>query len=88
MLADIIRQLAQEFGVPIIINEKAEIGAGDFDIEIAISRAMPPGTLLIVSTGAAPLWLTGLAEEGQSLLVKSPELKYIRIEGEELKDKR
>lgn len=83
MLTDIIRQLAQEFGVPIIINERAKLEAGDFDIEIAISRTLPPGTMLIVSTGAAPLWLTGLAEEGQTLLVKSPELKYIRVEGEE-----
>jgi len=82
-MLEIIRQLAQEFGVPIIIDEKENVRAGDFDIEIAINRSVPPGTMLMVGTEGTPLWLLGLAEEGQLLSEKSPTLRYNRIEGEE-----
>ena len=79
-MLEIIRQLAQEFGVPILIQGKESAQVGDFEIEIAISRSVPPGTMLMVGTEGAPLWLLGLAEDGQLLMEKSPTLRYNRIE--------
>lgn len=85
-MLEIIRQLAQEFGVAIIIDERADVAIGDFKFEMAISRSVPPGTMLMVGTEGAPLWLLGLADDGQLLSEKSPALRYNRVK-EELKDK-
>lgn len=79
MLRDIIRQLAQEYGVPIIMDEKANLELGDFKFEIMLPSSVSPGDVLVVVCDRGPnLWLSGLAEEGQIILAKSPELRYMR----------
>lgn len=76
MLTDIIKQLAQEYGVPIIIDEKADLNEAYF--EMLMPSCVPSGTIVIACDRGPNLWLEGLAEYGQIIIAKSPELRYLR----------